>query len=177
MFKIGHWGMSLLLWAPVAVVLLRLGYPALALIGGTIMLVFSRVPDKDHDLPLIDHRGITHTLLFAVLIGVVVAIPSYLLGVSGIELAGLDIGPAIGLDPALGLGLFGFATGALAIVAHLLADALTPAGVPLLYPLSGWEFSFYFVQASNTIANYGLFVLGLAATVVAGAVGLQLVPV
>lgn len=176
MFKIGHWGMSLLVWAPVAFVLLRMGYPALALIGGTIMLVFSRLPDKDHELPLIDHRGITHTLLFAVLIGGVVAVPSYLLGASGIELAGLDIGSAVGLDPAFGLGLFGFATGTLAIGAHLLADALTPAGVPLLYPLSGWEFSFYFVQASNTLANYGLFVLGLVATAAAGAVGLQVVP-
>lgn len=175
MFKIGHWGASLLVWAPVGGSLLAAGYPALALIGGAVVLSLSRIPDLDHDIPVVDHRGITHTLLFAILVGAVVAAPFFILATAPVSTAGLDIGGEFGLDPAIGLVAFGFSVGFLGIGAHLFADALTPAGVPLLFPFSRRDVSLHLVQASNTVANYGLFVLGLLATVGAVGVGLELV--
>lgn len=173
-FKLGHWGSSLLVWAPIGGALIVGGYPALAVIGGVGMLVLSRIPDHDHDLPLIEHRGVTHTLLFAAIVGAVVGALGFAVGSSPIQLAGLDIGQAFGLEPAPGLGAFGFAVGSLGILAHLFADALTPAGVPLFWPISRNDYSLYVAQASNTVANYGLFVLGIVATIVAAVAAVRL---
>ena len=68
---------------------------------------------------------------------------------------------------------FGFAIGALAVLAHLLADSLTPAGVPLLWPFSTRDFSVYLTRADNTLANYVLLAVGICATAAAGFTALR----
>ncbi|PSP40772.1 hypothetical protein BRC63_05265 [Halobacteriales archaeon QH_10_70_21] len=66
----------------------------------------------------------------------------------------------LSVDPALAiLGGVG---------SHLLADVLTPAGVPLLWPLSGRRYSANVATASNPLANYGLLTLGVAACAAVG---------
>ncbi|SDZ75088.1 inner membrane protein [Haloplanus vescus] len=154
MYRRGHWGVSLLVFAPVGFALVSFGRPTLAVAGGAAMLWLSTVPDWDHRLPLISHRGPTHTLAFALLVGLVGA--------------GLGAGVAEVIPGSRStLVAFGFGIGALGILAHLLADALTPAGVPLLWPLSGRDFSVYLTRADNTIANYALLAVGVCATAVA----------
>ena len=64
----------------------------------------------------------------------------------------------------LPLPAVGFAIGALAILAHLLGDALTPAGVNFLWPVSTRTYTIGLCRADNTIANYGLFAAGVFAT-------------
>lgn len=168
MYRAGHLGASLLVWAPAAVALVRAGAPALALLGAGVMVALSTLPDYDHDLPLIDHRGSTHTLAFALVVGAVVGALGWAVGSTG-------AGSALGLvpraltdaDPALVLGGFGLAVGTLGILAHLLADALTPSGVPLLWPLSGRRYTVGVCRADNAVANYGLLALGAAAVALA----------
>jgi inner membrane protein len=65
------------------------------------------------------------------------------------------------------LALSGFCVGTLAVVAHLLGDALTPAGIAPLWPLSSRNVTFSVTRADNTVANYALFGLGVAATAAA----------
>jgi inner membrane protein len=150
-YRRGHWGVSLLVFAPVGFALVLVGRPDLAVVGGGAVLWLAMLPDSDHRIPGLSHRGPTHTLAFAALVGV-----------AG---AGVGVGLATVLDGGRAtLVPFGFAIGALAVLAHLLADALTPAGVPLLWPLSGRSFSLSLTRADNTVANYVLLAVGVCAT-------------
>lgn len=151
MYKTGHYGAALLLYAPIGYLLLSVD-PGLAVLGGMGAVAFSRVPDYDLRVPGLEHRGITHTLLF------LVAVTGVLAGVS------LAVADRFGTDPVLTGGI-GAIVGIVAIGSHLLADALTPSGVPLLWPVSSRRFSVSLATASNPFANYGLLVLGVGVTV------------
>jgi inner membrane protein len=159
-YRRGHWGVSLLAFAPVGFALLAVGRPTLAVAGGGAVLWLSTLPDVDHRLPLVSHRGVTHTLAFALAVGLVGA------GV------GVALAPAVG-DGHVVLGLFGFGVGMLGILAHLLADALTPAGVPLLWPLSGRRRSLSLTRADDTTANLLLLALGVGATAATAVLALR----
>jgi len=161
-YRRGHWGVSLLVFAPVGFVLVYVGRPDLAFLGGAAMLWLAMLPDWDHRVPFLSHRGPTHTLAFVLLVGAVGA--------------GAGAGLATVLDGGrTTLVAFGFGIGALAILAHLLADALTPSGVPLLWPLSGRDFSVYLTRADNTLANYVLLAVGVCATAAVSFVALRVV--
>ena len=152
MFKQGHLGVSMLVFGPVGYALVARGAPELAAVTGVVMVWFSMLPDIDHRLPIVEHRGPTHSLLFAALIGGV----GWAVGIA-IEAV---MGPVVGVP----LSTVGFGIGALTVVAHLIGDTLTPAGVPYLWPLSGRTVSLSLVGAGNSLANAGLFGLGLVVT-------------
>lgn len=128
------------------------------------MLWLAMLPDVDHSLPLVPHRGPTHSLGFALLVAGAFA------GV------GLVLGSAMEFTAAAGIGLgaFGFVVGGAAVVAHLAADVLTPSGAPLLWPVSRRRYSLRLARADNLLWNYGLLVGGAVA--VATAVALVVAP-
>ena len=150
MYRKGHLGVSLLVFAPVGYALVTAGHPAVAAVAGLVMVQLSTLPDIDHRLPMVDHRGATHSLAFAALVG--------------------GAGAAVGVvaDSVVSVGLplpaVGFAIGALTILAHLLGDTLTPMGVNYLWPLPAAPVSLSLTPADNPVANSGLFGLGLAVT-------------
>lgn len=158
MYRTGHYGVSLLLYAPVGFALLLAGYPAVALLGGAAMLVLAPLPDYDQRVPFVEHRGPTHSLAFALLVGVV-------LGGAGYVAA-----PSLGLDPQV-VGVAGVAIGCYGIVAHLAGDVLTPAGIEPFWPVSAENYSLSATRADSTVANVLLLVLGTLVTVVAAVVG------
>ncbi|WP_197425481.1 metal-dependent hydrolase [Halobacterium sp. CBA1126] len=84
--------------------------------------------------------------------------------------AGLAIAPEQAVE--LSLGAAGAA--AFAILAHLLADALTPAGVAALWPVSSERYSLGVTRADSTVWNVGLFALGVFATAAAVALATPL---
>jgi inner membrane protein len=145
----GHLGVSLAVYAPLAAALLAAGEPELAVVAGAAMLGLTMLPDVDLDLPFVPHRGPTHSLAFAALVGLTFA------GVGSLAAAEL------GVAAAVGLGSFGFAVGVATVGAHLLADALTPSGVPLFWPVSRRSYSLPLFRADNAPANYGLLALGM----------------
>jgi inner membrane protein len=157
-YRPGHYGAALLAYAPVAVVLALAGRSDLAVIGGAIALALTPVPDYDMRLPLVSHRGVTHTVGFALLVGGV-------LGGAGLVLAG-----GTGVPMALLYGAFGFTVGVVAIGSHLLADVVTPAGISPLWPLSGRTYSLRLVRADDTLANWGLLAAGVFVTAVVAVV-------
>lgn len=153
MRQTGHYGAALLVYAPVGFALLAVD-PLLAFAGGAGVLALATLPDFDLRVPLVPHRGPTHTVLF-------VALVAGLLGAAGWYAA-----DAAGFDPAV-LALFGFGVGVLGVGSHLLADALTPMGVTPFWPLSGRNYTLGLTHADNPVANWLLLALGVLATAVA----------
>ena len=154
MYRKGHYGVSLLVFAPIAFALLAVGRADLAVVTGGVMVWLAMLPDLDHRIPWIPHRGPTHSLAFVALVGgVFAAAGAALWGTAG-----------VGSVAGVALPVVGFAIGALTVLAHLLGDALTPAGVNFLWPVSGRTYTVGLCRADNTVANYGLFAVGVFAT-------------
>jgi len=94
---------------------------------------------------IISHRGITHTLIFA--IGLCTLLSYLVLQLSGFSQA---------IMLFFVLGLFG------GILSHLVLDMLTKSGVPLLYPFTKRDFSFAPFETGGVgeyIASFGCIAL------------------
>lgn len=160
MHKKGHYGATLLGYAPLGAVTLAVGFEAAAVVGGAVAVALAMVPDLDMKIPGVAHRGVTHTVRFALAIGAVIGtVGAALMAVGGAPIA-----------VAVGAGVFGFVTGAVAIGSHIAADALTPMGVEP-FGDDGPHYSLDLVRAANPIANYALLVAGAVAVGLAWIVG------
>lgn len=159
MHREGHIGASLLAYAPLGFAVIALGFPSAAVGGGALAVALAMLPDWDMRIPGVTHRGPTHTVHFALL----VAIPAAALG--GGMGATVATGPATPLV-VFGAAVFGGATGALAILAHIAADALTPMGVDPLGD-DGPHISYGVCRADSTLGNYGLLALGIGTALLA----------
>lgn len=146
--------MSLSLFAPVGYWLVAGGYTAFAALVGATFVALAMLPDCDHRLPGISHRGPTHSLLFAALVGGVFAV------------LGEQVEPVLEVAVPAGLSMsgFGFLLGFGSVLAHLLADVITPMGVNFLWPYPHrWSLN---VTPSNDVTwNVGLLAIGLVSTV------------
>jgi len=154
MNKTGHQGAALLLYAPVGLLLVTHVDPEVAGLAGVATLALSMLPDIDLTLPLVPHRGPTHTLLFLALVTTATAA------------AGVHAAPRLPTTLLMS-GVVGGTVGVVAIGSHLAADAITPSGVPLLWPVSHHDFTFGLVRASNPLANTLLLVAGAGACLAA----------
>lgn len=151
MYQVGHYGAALLAYAPLGTGVALAGHETAAIVGILACVALSTLPDCDHRLPVIEHRGPTHSLVFALLVG-----------------AGLAATTAILVDASsplvdVGFVAFAFVVGTLSIVSHLLADALTPMGIRPFWPISRRHYTLEVTRAATPLANYVLFVLGVGA--------------
>lgn len=166
MFRPGHYGVALALYAPVGGWLLALGHPIVAVAGGAGVLWLTMIPDWDLRVPFVSHRGPTHTLAFAGLLtgGAWAAVGA---GATAAGFGSYVVGP---------VSLRAFAAGivALALLAHLAADLLTPMGVALFWPISDRRYSLSVTPADSTAWNYALFAFGIFATGAAAYLGIEL---
>ncbi|RQH00973.1 metal-dependent hydrolase [Natrarchaeobius oligotrophus] len=153
MQQTGHYGAALVAYAPVGFVVAVLLSLELAAIGGVVAVVLSVLPDADMKTARIAHRGVTHTVHFAVLVG----------GILG--LAGVVAGVRTNFGVPFVLGSLGFVIGTTAIASHIVVDALTPMGVDPF--LTGNRYSLSVTPAANPVANYALLCLGIVAVVLA----------
>ncbi|QZP39341.1 metal-dependent hydrolase [Halobaculum magnesiiphilum] len=159
MYRTGHYGAALLGYAPIGFLLLLFGLRELALLGGAGAVVLAMVPDLDQRVPGVTHRGPTHTVWFGLFIG----------GVLGIG-AGL-MGSSRGVIAATSLAVLGFLVGAVSVLSHIAADALTPAGVRPFTPVRNRRYSYNVATAKNPIANYALLGAGVLVSGAALVVG------
>lgn len=166
MYKRGHLGVAMLTLAPITFWLLIGGYPVFAVLVAGTVLYLAMLPDMDHRVPGISHRGPTHSLLFAGVVGAVFA------GAASL------VEPVFSIAVPAGLSMvaFGFLLGFGSVVAHLLGDVITPAGVNFLWPYPK-EWSLYLTTADSTLWNWGLFTLGVFAMTGAVALAVRGVPV
>ena len=153
MHRPGHYGVALALYAPLGGTLVAYDQSALALAGGVGVLAVTNLPDVDGKTDLLQHRGPTHSLVFALFVGLLTAMVAGLLA--------FELGPVA----VLGVAMVGFLVGVLGIVAHLVADVLNPMGVRPLWPFSSRRFTLDMVLASNRAANYVLLAVGVVASV------------
>ena len=154
MLKPGHIGTGLLVYAPIAGAVIAFADILLALAGGIIVVFTSMLPDQDHSLPFLTHRGVSHTIVAAAVVGTITTVGVYSI-VGNVEIAGF-----------VGAVLF------ISYVAHLIADMLTPTGVAFLWPIKKKKYSLSVAKFDNRVANYGLLVLGIIASYLAFQVAL-----
>ena len=160
MHRKGHVGASLVVYAPLGFLVTALASVEVGVVGAAGVASMAMVPDLDMRIPFVKHRGITHTVWFALLVGVVFGV------------GGLAVGLRSGLVEALLFGGAAFLFGVVTIVSHLLADALTPMGIRPYAPLRDTEYTLDLFTAANPLANYALLGLGgvvVAVALVAGA--------
>lgn len=154
MHREGHVGAALALYAPVGFLAYVSGFRSFAVLGAVGAVALAMLPDQDMRIPFVSHRGITHTVWFALLVAGV-------LGAAGVYL-GREMGAAggNGTTGAAVIGAFAAVVGFVTIVSHIAADALTPMGVKPFAPVRGRKYTVALATASNPIANYLLLVLG-----------------
>jgi inner membrane protein len=162
-YRTGHQGINLLLFAPVLAALDATGHTVLGVLGTVIVFVTASLPDVDVKLPLVEHRGITHTVWAAVVVGIAVGIPVYLLGERLATAA-----PELAVYSPTVLGAYAGGVLTVSVLGHLLGDFLTPMGIRPFEPLSSRSYTLDVCPAASTIANWSLFGVGIAA--VAGTV-------
>lgn len=149
MNRSGHYGAALLLYAPLAARWVAVD-ERLAVAGGIAALAVARLPDVDARVPLVAHRGVTHTPAFVATVAAGLAAGTYLLAA------------VAGCRPDRWAACVGVAATA-SLASHVLADATTPAGVPLLWPCSARRVSADLVWAGDPLVNGALLASGLVA--------------
>ncbi|WP_262181701.1 metal-dependent hydrolase [Haloarcula laminariae] len=157
MHREGHYGASLLAYAPLLFGAMALGFPTAGVGGAVLALALAMVPDWDQQMPGVAHRGVTHTVHFAGAVAVVTALLGAGMGATASDGNALVV---------IGGAVFGGAAGALAILGHIGADALTPMGVDPLGE-DGPHISYGVCRADNQLGNYALLALGIAGGLVA----------
>ena len=163
-YRNGHIGASLVVYAPFGFLVTALVSIEVGLVGAAGVASMAMVPDLDMRIPFVKHRGITHTVWFALLVG------------AAFGVVGLAVGFRRGVAEAVLFGGAAFLFGAVTIVSHLLADALTPMGIRPFAPVRDAEYTLDLFTAANPIANYALLGMGGVVLVVALVAG-EAVPV
>ncbi|RKS83340.1 inner membrane protein [Haloarcula quadrata] len=146
MYRNGHYGAALLFVTPVSAVLISIGFVRLAFVAGITAVGFAMVPDLDQRIPGVTHRGLTHTVWFALVVGFLLA----------------TAGAVVTIAPSLVGAVTGFAVGTGTITSHIAADTLTPTGVRPWSPVDDTQYSLDIVRANDPLANYALLGLGIA---------------
>lgn len=159
MYATGHYGAALILYGPVAYVLVGTE-PYLAVLGGAGTLLLATLPDVDHRFPGVSHRGPTHSLAFCV------AVAACLAGVvwftwGGIRLPGSEV-----TRGRLEMAAFAALVSVVSVGSHLLADAFTAAGIDFFWPVPISPVSLSDIASDHSGINWALFVLGTLVTVV-----------
>jgi len=156
MYVLGHVGISLFLYAPIAGLLLSAGQPVGGALTGLLMVGLAPLPDLDTYTDCLDHRGPTHTVWFALGVGLVVAI------VTGGGMVIVDSVAGVDQTPLWIGGWFG-AVSTLAVLGHLVGDLVTPMGLWPFRPLSAWHYTFDLTPSKSPRANRLCFASGVVA--------------
>lgn len=182
MHRSGHWGLALLFYSPVVFGALSADITTLPLVvvGAVVTSGLCMLPDIDQWLPFTDHRGITHTIWFALLVGAVLGGGAFVLvwgagqSVLGQWIRGETL---LGSSLSVTAGWFIGATGVLVVVSHLFGDWLTKMGIWPWSPLSKRKHRLGITRADSWIANGILYVLGAGTALASFVVGAGIVQI
>ncbi|WP_185715643.1 metal-dependent hydrolase [Halocatena pleomorpha] len=164
----GHVGLNLLVFTPIAYVLIQSGQTGLAMFGLLGLLVVEPLIDFDRVIPGVEHRGTSHSLFGALLIGVACGVGVYAL--SGYLVSSLTetaFGQPVIVSGSTGRSPFnllrnariGFVIGLGSALLHLLGDSLTSSVRPFL-PFARSRYSLALV-APQGWSQFVLFAVGL----------------
>lgn len=165
----GHIGLALLVSAPFALIIGILLNPRWCVLLVGAALFADRIPDKDQQLPIISHRGITHTVPFGIVASVGLA--AFFTAIATITQPSSAFGVGIVENVTNNFGLFaisllGFSLG---FAAHLIGDMLIKAydyAVTPYWPFSSKPVALGWADAeSKRLWDWGLLLFGILANV------------
>jgi len=162
-YLLGHVGISLVLFAPLAGVLLSTGNPLVAGVTGLLLVALAPLPDLDTYTDRFDHRGPTHTVWFALGVGLLGGLVAGL----GAAFWNQYISSYSLLPVWIPVWFGGVST--LAVVGHLLGDLITPMGLWPFRPVSERHYTVDLTPSKSPRANrlcFGIGSLALIAAVV-----------
>ena len=153
----GHFGLNMLLYAPIAYMLASQG--EMLLLGYTMVGVIAMAPFPDIDMKIegIRHRGPTHSVWFAALMGAIYAAVLVIAGTGGLSV--------------VQLAAVGFASGFVGVIGHMLGDIITPMGVAPFEPISSYWKGFGWVKSADKRVNRGFMQAGVYACTAALVLG------
>lgn len=175
MHRSGHWGLAMLFYAPIVFGVLSISknYFPLLIVGGVLTSGLCMLPDIDQRLPVVTHRGVTHTIWFAVVVGGVL----YGVGIVGTRLVAHGLGDwGLQLPTQFApttVGAFFGIVGVVVVLSHLVGDWMTKAGIRPYSPLSRHKHRLGLVYAKNRVANGLLYGIGLVAIAASFLVGMN----
>lgn len=181
MLKAGHWGIAMLCYAPIAfgaISQTKASFP-LVVVGAALTSGLCMLPDIDQQLPFVSHRGVTHTIWFALLVGGILGGGVFIIAQYASSLITTYVAPTMqftGLYTPVNLGWFFGITGLVVVVSHLLGDWLTVMGIRPYAPLWRHKHKLGIVHADNTFANWVLYIIGGIGIIVAILAGLDILP-
>jgi inner membrane protein len=168
MHRDGHFGLNILIAAPIVYLIITTLSIELGLYAAAIAIVTARLPDRDghfdadleyfqsnwflHQVP-IKHRGIMHTVWFGIFIGALVGFCSIAIPIAGHT----DVTKFI----------IGFGMGTLGVLSHLLGDAMTKMGIQPFQPLSDKRYKLSWFKSRSLFANKGMLCIGVCALILA----------
>ena len=139
----GHFGLALLVMSLIMLPFGFLGNNVLIFLIIVLSAGLSALPDIDLQLE-IQHRGFTHNIFFALIIGIL-------------------FGIMFGYSSGIWYGIVGFLGGFMGIMIHLLGDMMTFMEFKPLWPFSQIEVAYGWFYADSQLANKGFFYLGIFA--------------
>lgn len=171
MHRKGHSGMAMIAYAPIVFILLLINenFVYVALFGWSLAMSVSMLPDIDMKISSIKHRGPTHTVWFAIGMGIVttlflggVTIGIYYMGsIEQLSNFGFELTPLISAV----IVLFGGFSVFWGVLSHFLGDIITPMGLRPFKPVKNTKYTFDIVKAANETANNLLYSVGWGLTV------------
>lgn len=148
MYFLGHLGIALLCFAPLAAILSVRGLRRAVQVGAVGFVLTASAPDVDLLLATVPHRGITHTVVAAVTVGLAFGVVGWTFRPAKLGGRGREF-------------CFAAVVGTLGTGTHLLGDVITPMGIRPFAPVSDASYTFSLVYASDAGANAGLLVTGV----------------
>ncbi|WP_336328549.1 metal-dependent hydrolase [Halovenus sp. HT40] len=158
MYRIGHFGVNAAVAAIFTVLTAPVASMPLRMTAVVVILAFASLPDIDtrfagmtnhaavwQRVP-VQHRGVTHTVWFALCVGTVTA-------------GAFTFVPWRSQTNLFIVLFIGFTAGFLSVIGHLAGDVITPAGITPLTPLDDTKITLRWCTASNRIANI-VFLVG-----------------
>lgn len=138
MNRMGHYGINLTLGSVGLIALSALNAPFLGLAAFVTIGAVASLPDIDHQstaVPILKHRGWTHTVYFAALVGALIAGAGYALTTLLSPHIPLE-SPRFWPPNATALGVIVAAGGgAVGVLGHLAGDIITPRGITPFNPI------------------------------------------
>lgn len=182
MNRSGHWGLAMLWYSPVVFGALSADLTTIPLValGTLIISAFCMLPDVDQRIPLIKHRGITHTIWFALLVGGILGGGAFLLAQTAGQSILAQWIPADrvwGSPLPIALGGFFGVTGLIVIISHLFGDWMTKMGIRPYRPIWSHKHRLGITRADSWLANGALYVIGVGAIIFSYAAGTGVFPV
>lgn len=179
MHRSGHWGLAMLSYAPIVFGVLSISknYFPLLIVGAVLVSGLCMLPDIDQRLPVVTHRGITHTIWFTVVVGGVL----YGMGIVGTRVVAHGLGDwGLQLPQQFApttVGWFFGVVGVVVVLSHLVGDWMTKMGIRPYVPLSRHKHRLGLVYAKNRVANGVLYGIGAIAVLISFGIGMDAVSV